>query len=168
MQLYLQFLRCVGDFVLYNDPISKLSQMNICYFYQKVRTISQNILNLLYKVSIFHQLHKINVFREQGQFYGSHNRPTYRCTTKNIWFNLCADRNYGAYFSIDNDGGNVTSAGYQSIIQNFLMPKMQEMTLATAAMNLMKNEFNGQFISHIGPVKWPPRSCDLTPLDYFH
>ncbi|GFV11949.1 hypothetical protein TNCV_3181801 [Trichonephila clavipes] len=23
------------------------------------------------------------------------------------------------------------------------------------------------FFSHFGPVNWPPRSCDLTPLDYF-
>ena len=23
------------------------------------------------------------------------------------------------------------------------------------------------FISHSGPVNWPPRSCDLTPSDYF-
>ncbi|GFX41391.1 hypothetical protein TNCV_1654741 [Trichonephila clavipes] len=24
-----------------------------------------------------------------------------------------------------------------------------------------------RLISRFGPVKWPPRSCDLTPLDYF-
>ncbi|GFW25618.1 hypothetical protein TNCV_1308791 [Trichonephila clavipes] len=27
--------------------------------------------------------------------------------------------------------------------------------------------FGGRLISHFGPVNWPPRSCDLTPLDYF-
>ena len=29
------------------------------------------------------------------------------------------------------------------------------------------SEFSEQFISRLGPVNWPPRSCDLTPLDYF-
>ncbi|GFV30768.1 hypothetical protein TNCV_3666591 [Trichonephila clavipes] len=24
-----------------------------------------------------------------------------------------------------------------------------------------------RLISYFGPVNWPPRSCDLTPLDYF-
>ena len=27
--------------------------------------------------------------------------------------------------------------------------------------------FCEHFISHSGAVNWPPRSCDLTPLDYF-
>ncbi|GFW11969.1 hypothetical protein TNCV_4530351 [Trichonephila clavipes] len=27
--------------------------------------------------------------------------------------------------------------------------------------------FGDRLISRFGPVNWPPRSCDLTPLDYF-
>lgn len=34
-------------------------------------------------------------------------------------------------------------------------------------MDLLRGEFGEQFISRLGPVNWPPRSCDLTPLDYF-
>ena len=34
-------------------------------------------------------------------------------------------------------------------------------------MELLRGEFYEHFISHLGPVNWPPRSCDLTPLDYF-
>ena len=30
-----------------------------------------------------------------------------------------------------------------------------------------RGEFGEQFISRLGPVNQPPRSCDLTPLDYF-
>ena len=29
------------------------------------------------------------------------------------------------------------------------------------------DELGEHFISHSGPVNWPPRSCGLTPLDYF-
>ncbi|GFX79932.1 DUF4817 domain-containing protein [Trichonephila clavipes] len=33
--------------------------------------------------------------------------------------------------------------------------------------DLLKNTFGDRLISRFGPVNWPPRSCDLTPLDYF-
>ena len=31
----------------------------------------------------------------------------------------------------------------------------------------MKDKFGERVISRNGPVEWPPRSCDLTPLDFF-
>ncbi|GFY05755.1 uncharacterized protein TNCV_4404221 [Trichonephila clavipes] len=31
---------------------------------------------------------------------------------------------------------------------------------------LLKDTFGDRLISRFGPVNWPPRSCDLTPLDY--
>ncbi|GFV60265.1 uncharacterized protein TNCV_4590911 [Trichonephila clavipes] len=33
--------------------------------------------------------------------------------------------------------------------------------------DLLKDTFGDRLISRFGPVNWPPRSCDLTPLDYF-
>ncbi|GFW09487.1 putative LOC100569746 [Trichonephila clavipes] len=38
---------------------------------------------------------------------------------------------------------------------------------ARATIDLLKDTFGHRLISHFGPVNWPPRSCDLTPLDYF-
>ncbi|GFW09619.1 transposable element Tc3 transposase [Trichonephila clavipes] len=38
---------------------------------------------------------------------------------------------------------------------------------ARATIDLLKDTFGDHFISRFGPVNWPPRSCDLTPLDYF-
>ena len=38
---------------------------------------------------------------------------------------------------------------------------------ARATMNLLRGEFGEHFISHSRKVNWPPRSCDLTPLEYF-
>ncbi|GFV93854.1 putative DD41D transposase [Trichonephila clavipes] len=38
---------------------------------------------------------------------------------------------------------------------------------AHATIDLLKDTFSDRLISRFGPVKWPPRSCDLTPLDYF-
>ncbi|GFS99030.1 putative transposable element [Trichonephila clavipes] len=38
---------------------------------------------------------------------------------------------------------------------------------ASATIDLLKDTFGDRLISRFGPVNWPPRSCDLTPLDYF-
>ncbi|GFY02513.1 hypothetical protein TNCV_3503941 [Trichonephila clavipes] len=38
---------------------------------------------------------------------------------------------------------------------------------ARATIDLLKDTFGDRLISRFGPVNWPPRSCDLTPLDYF-
>ncbi|GFS97094.1 uncharacterized protein TNCV_184451 [Trichonephila clavipes] len=38
---------------------------------------------------------------------------------------------------------------------------------ARATIDLLKDTFGDRLISHFGPVISPPRSCDLTPLDYF-
>ncbi|GFT02392.1 DUF4817 domain-containing protein [Trichonephila clavipes] len=38
---------------------------------------------------------------------------------------------------------------------------------ACATIDLLKDTFGDRLISRFGPVNWPPRSCDLTPLDSF-
>ncbi|GFV62755.1 DUF4817 domain-containing protein [Trichonephila clavipes] len=38
---------------------------------------------------------------------------------------------------------------------------------ARATIDLLKDTFGDRLISRFGPVNWPPRSYDLTPLDYF-
>ncbi|GFY26021.1 transposable element Tc3 transposase [Trichonephila clavipes] len=38
---------------------------------------------------------------------------------------------------------------------------------ARATINLLKDTFDDRLISRSGPVNWSPRSCNLTPLDYF-
>ncbi|XP_075163253.1 uncharacterized protein LOC142235887 [Haematobia irritans] len=38
---------------------------------------------------------------------------------------------------------------------------------ANETMALLRNKLNGRVISRNDDVNWPPRSCDLTPLDFF-
>ncbi|GFW42809.1 transposable element Tcb2 transposase [Trichonephila clavipes] len=38
---------------------------------------------------------------------------------------------------------------------------------ARATIDLLKDTFGDRLISRFGSVNWPPRSCDLSPLDYF-
>ena len=37
---------------------------------------------------------------------------------------------------------------------------------ARVTIDLLKGKFGERVISGNGPIEWPPRSCDLTPLDF--
>ncbi|GFV90868.1 transposable element Tc3 transposase [Trichonephila clavipes] len=86
-------------------------------------------------------------------------------------------------FFKNDEGHNVTVNGdrYRAMITNFFIPELnnhdvQELWFqqdgatchtARATIDLLKDTFGDRLISRFGPVNWPPRSCDLTPLDYF-
>ncbi|GFT75414.1 putative transposable element [Trichonephila clavipes] len=86
-------------------------------------------------------------------------------------------------FFKDDEGHNVTVNGdrYRAMITNFFIPELnnhdvQELWFqqdgatchtARATIHLLKDTFGDRLISRFGPVNWPPRSCDLTQLDYF-
>ncbi|GFU25836.1 hypothetical protein TNCV_5103841 [Trichonephila clavipes] len=86
-------------------------------------------------------------------------------------------------FFKNDEGHNVTVNGdrYRAMITNFFIPELynhdvQELWsqqdgatchTARATIDLLKDTFGDRLISRFGPVNWPPRSCDLTPLDYF-
>ncbi|GFU82635.1 transposable element Tc3 transposase [Trichonephila clavipes] len=89
----------------------------------------------------------------------------------------------GLYFFKNDEGHNVTVNGdrYRAMITNLFIPELnnhdvQELWFqqdgatchtARATIDLLKDTFGDPLISRFGPVNWPPRSCDLTPLDYF-
>ncbi|GFW53481.1 uncharacterized protein TNCV_3928591 [Trichonephila clavipes] len=80
-------------------------------------------------------------------------------------------------------GHSVTVNGdrYRAMITNFFLSEwnnhdVQELCFqqdgstchtARATIDLLKDTFGDRLISRFGPVNWPPRSCDLTRLDYF-
>ncbi|GFT71945.1 putative DD41D transposase [Trichonephila clavipes] len=65
-----------------------------------------------------------------------------------VWCALWAGGIIGPYFFKNDEDHNVT-------------------VNARATIDLLKDTFGDRLISRFGPVNWPPRSCDLTPLDYF-
>ncbi|GFV83465.1 uncharacterized protein TNCV_982281 [Trichonephila clavipes] len=99
-----------------------------------------------------------------------------------VWCALWAGGIIGPYFKND-EGHNITVNGdrYRAMITNFFIPELnnhdvQELWFhqdnatchtARATIDLLKDTFGDRLISRFGPVNWPPRSCDLTPLDYF-
>ncbi|GFX84549.1 transposable element Tc3 transposase [Trichonephila clavipes] len=111
----------------------------------------------------------------------------HKCMSKHRYIqkNLLFGALYGLLESFfKNDGShNVTVNGdrYRAIISNFFIPELnnhdvQELWFqqdgaichtARATIDLLKDTFGDRLISRFGPVNWPPRSCDLTRLDYF-
>ncbi|GFX20089.1 histone-lysine N-methyltransferase SETMAR [Trichonephila clavipes] len=100
-----------------------------------------------------------------------------------VWCALWAGGIIGPYFFKNNEGHNVTVNGdrHRAMITNFFIPELnnhdvQELGFqqdgatchtARATIDLLKDTLGDRLISRFGPVNWPPRSCDLTPLDYF-
>ncbi|GFW42488.1 uncharacterized protein TNCV_4256831 [Trichonephila clavipes] len=86
-------------------------------------------------------------------------------------------------FFKNDEGHNVTVNGdrYRAMITNCFIPELnnhdvQELWFqqdgatchtARATIDLLKDTYGDHLFSRFGPVNWPPRSCDLTPLDYF-
>ncbi|GFW53587.1 uncharacterized protein TNCV_4814931 [Trichonephila clavipes] len=108
----------------------------------------------------------------------------HKCMSKHrfIQKNLLFGALYGLVESFkNNEGHNVNGDRYRAMITNFFIPALnnhdvQELWFqqdgstchtARATINLLKDTFGDRLISRFGPVNWPPRSCDLTPLDYF-
>ncbi|GFS51547.1 transposable element Tc3 transposase [Trichonephila clavipes] len=100
-----------------------------------------------------------------------------------VWCALWAGGIIGPYFFKNDEGHNVTVNGdrYRALITNFFIPELNNPDVqalwfqqdgatchtARATIYLLKDTFGDRLISRFAPVNWPPRSCDLTPLDYF-
>ncbi|GFV76004.1 transposable element Tc3 transposase [Trichonephila clavipes] len=81
-----------------------------------------------------------------------------------VWCALWAGGIIGPYFFKNDEGHNVTVNGDRSCGSN---ETAQHVTQLVPQIDLLKDMFGDRLISRFGPVNWPPRSCDLTPLDYF-
>ncbi|GFT26577.1 integrase catalytic domain-containing protein [Trichonephila clavipes] len=100
-----------------------------------------------------------------------------------VWCALWAGGIIDPYFFKNDEGHNVTVNGdrYRVMITNFFIPELnnhdvQELWFqqdsatchtARATIDSLKDTFGDRLISRFGSGNWPPRSCDLTPLDYF-
>ncbi|XP_012059065.1 PREDICTED: uncharacterized protein LOC105622255 [Atta cephalotes] len=74
----------------------------------------------------------------------------------------------------------VNNERYRAMLNEFLLPKFEEEDTddiwfqqdgapchTANAIDLLRTVFENRIISRNADVNWPPRSCDLTPLDYF-
>lgn len=100
-----------------------------------------------------------------------------------VWCGLHAEGIIGPYFFKNEAGANVTVNGarYREMLEDWFFPNVATHDLgdlwfqqdgatchtAGDTMDLLKGTFGDRIISKNGPVDWPPRSCDITPLDFF-
>ncbi|GFX88307.1 DUF4817 domain-containing protein [Trichonephila clavipes] len=113
----------------------------------------------------------------------SNKEAAFNIMRKTDWCALWAGGIIGPYFCKNDEGHNVTVNGdrYRAMITNLFIHELnnhdvQELWLqqdgvtghtARATIDLLKDTFGDRLISRFGPVYWPPKSCDLTSLDYF-
>ena len=100
-----------------------------------------------------------------------------------VWYGINARKIYGPYFFENAAGASVTINGdrYRTILQGFLFPLLpadkdygiwfqQDGATAHTAretLNLLREQFPNRVISKNGDLRWPLRSPDLTPPDFF-
>lgn len=96
-----------------------------------------------------------------------------------VWCGLWA----GGVIFRNAEGQTVTVNGerYRTMIREYLVTQLDDIDVedvyfqqdgatshtARETINLLAETFGERIISRNGPINWPPRSCDLTPLDYF-
>jgi hypothetical protein len=103
---------------------------------------------------------------------------TQRPQKLNVWCGIWDDLIIGPFFM----RGNLTSDRYQELLQTEVFPTIQNQIdvnlpwfqqdgapphFGINVREYLDVVFPGKWIGRAGPVEWPPRSPDLTPLDYF-
>lgn len=100
-----------------------------------------------------------------------------------VWCGFWVGGIIGPYFFEDEEGHAVTVNGirYRQMIRNFLWFQLNGMDIqelwfqqdgatshtSNETIQLLHERFRGRLISRNGDHQWPPRSCDLTPCDFF-
>lgn len=100
-----------------------------------------------------------------------------------VWCGFWVGGVIGPYFFENDEGATITvnSERYRRMLIEFLWPILNGMDIeqlyfqqdgATShtsheTIRLLREKFPGRVISRNGDINWPPRSCDLTPLDFF-
>lgn len=100
-----------------------------------------------------------------------------------VWCGLWHGGIIGPYFFRNAAGDTVTVNGerYQTMLTEFLWPELDNIDITemwfqqdgapchtmNATIEVLHEKFGEWLISRKGFVNWPPRSCDLTPCDFF-
>lgn len=100
-----------------------------------------------------------------------------------VWCGFWAGGIIGPYF-FENDAEQavtVTGVRYRNMLREFLWPLLDGVDIegmrfqqdgatchtARETMDFLREKFPGRIISRNGDWNWPPRSCDLSPCDFF-
>lgn len=100
-----------------------------------------------------------------------------------VWCGFWSGGVIGPYFFEDQEGQAVTVNGdrYRKMIREFLWPHLDNIDIdqlwfqqdgatchaARETIVLLRGRFQDRVISRNSDHQWPPRSCDLTPCDFY-
>jgi hypothetical protein len=128
----------------------------------------------------FHVCGKVN--RHNCRIWGSENphvlREHLRDSPKvNVWCGLFHDCVIGPFFFAEQ---SITGSIYLDMLENFAMPQLEELGneimfqqdgapphWSLIVRHFLTETMPGRWIGRGGPIPWPPRSPDITPLDFF-
>jgi hypothetical protein len=94
----------------------------------------------------------------------------------NVWCGIMSDRTVGPFFFHKI---TITSAVYLDMLENFVFPQIAEVDglifqqdgtpphFGAIVRTALDERFPGRWIGREGPINWPQRSPDLTPMDLF-
>jgi hypothetical protein len=92
----------------------------------------------------------------------------------NVW---CADLRFCNWTILFLGEAAVTGALYLNMLQNYAITRIPQgyffqqdgvpPNYANTVKTFLGQQFPGIWIGRRGPIAWPPRSPDLTPLDFF-
>lgn len=99
----------------------------------------------------------------------------------NVWCGLMQDRIIGPFMFAEN---TITGTIYLDMLEMYVFPQIDEIErekgievtfqqdgapchYSLIVQEALNNRFPDRWIGRNGPIMWPPRSPDLTPLDFF-
>lgn len=100
-----------------------------------------------------------------------------------VWCAFWSEGIIGPYFFENECGKAVTVNGerYRNMIKEYFWHQIDDLELkdmwfqqdgatchtSSVTIDLLREKFDDRVISRNAGVRWPPRSCDITPLDFF-
>lgn len=165
------------------DPIQRLEFVN------KITERLQTFTNIIFSDEAHFHLNG-HVNRQNCRYWSTtnpkrkHQRPLHSPKVT-VWAAMSSRGIIGPYFFEDARGRvlTVNSERYVKMLDDFLLPKLQNFpgynqrtwfqqdgaTSHTSNVSLprVREIFPGKLISRRGDINWPPRSPDLTPMDFF-
>ncbi|KFM61029.1 hypothetical protein X975_23527, partial [Stegodyphus mimosarum] len=122
------------------------------------------------------------VNRHNVRIWESENHHEYRDAQRdspkvNVCCGLMHDRVIGPFVFTEK---TVSSAVYLDMLENFVFPQLEELQpnaflqqdgapphWGTIVRSSLNDHFTGRLVGRGGPIPWPPRSPDITPLNFF-
>ena len=164
-------------------PRDYIQRMEFCELWMEKINEDPNLVNRILfgdesTFSLHGEVHKQNkrIWARENPYVFKESHTQYPQKV-NVWLGFIGNRVLGPIF-ID---GSLNSTKYLELLQGQVGPLILDNYNAeiifqhdgapphsTAEVtNFLNNAFPGSWIGRYGPFKWPPRSPDLAPLDYF-